>query len=569
MVLSPLARSSALLLAGLAFVQSKPPRPPTLPEIATSSTPWTLAPPHLEAQADVVQTDVTVRDSHGNPIAGLRKSNFVMLEDGKPRPLTYFSVVTAHGANPAPVAEAAGSAETSPPSVSAGDAPPRYIAMLFDDINTDVADLMTARRAAVRMIQAGLGANDHVCVFTASGTQTLDCTNQAVSLERTIGRINPHPESGGATLPCPRISGYEAAQVVLHNNPIVIDAIQAEAAQCVPSYSFDPKIECEPIWDSERDATADILQALQHVTKFLAHQLGQRVLLLASSGFTDDTMGDAVQAIIQDARRNDVVINSLGARGLFTQDAGRPEGATGVLSGPLNAKTFQFEEQVRLAEEQDSEDAMASLAAGTGGLFFHNNNDLTLGFRQLASAPPIVYQLGFALDVPHDGKYHTLKVVLAPHSKYVTVQARPGYFAPSPGITVGDFFAAMDDAMRANDSRSAVPAALSVAQSHLEVDLSAKFDVAKLPFLEHLGRMDQKLIVTAALFDSRGELAEGKRGELDLWLLPATRRRFAAEGLQTRLSLYTARPGNYRLRVVVGESTDARLSTFDQELQVH
>jgi VWFA-related protein len=422
------------------------------------------------------------------------------------------------------------------------------------------------------MLRAGLGRNDHVCIFTASATQVLDCTNQAASLEQTIERIHNHPQSGGDKLSCPKISPYEAARIAVYNDTLALDSVWAEAKQCELPVIQDidgVKAESEIIWSKERAASYDILQSLRQATQYLSRQLGQRALLLASDGFIDDELGGVVETISQEALRNDVVINSLEAKGMFSQDPARPFSDATAVVGALNNTTFEYEEQSRMPSEWAAVDALASLAQGTGGYFFHNSNDLTLGFKQLASSPAIAYQLGFPMDAPRDGKFHTLKVELLPHRKYVTVQARPGYFAPIPGISVGEFFTAMDNAMRGNDERSEVPATLAIAQHHQEIDLTAAFNVAKLPFIEHLGRADQKLIITAALFDSRGQLAEGKRGELDMWLLPATRRRLNTEGLQTRLTLYTDRPGTYRLRVVVGESTDARLATFNQELQVH
>ncbi len=33
------------------------------------------------------------------------------------------------------------------------------------------------------------------------------------------------------------------------------------------------------------------------------------------------------------------------------------------------------------------DDVMADLARDTGGVFFHNNNDLDLGLREMASVP--------------------------------------------------------------------------------------------------------------------------------------------------------------------------------------
>jgi VWFA-related protein len=79
-----------------------------------------------------------------------------------------------------------------------------------------------------------------------------------------------------------------------------------------------------------------------------------------------------------------------------------------------------FEEQAVLEE----------LADGTGGVFFHNNNDVNEGFRRVAARPEYSYVLAFSpQDVKFDGRFHKLKVTVNSGSK-VTVQARKGYYAP-------------------------------------------------------------------------------------------------------------------------------------------
>jgi VWFA-related protein len=80
-------------------------------------------------------------------------------------------------------------------------------------------------------------------------------------------------------------------------------------------------------------------------------------------------------------------------------------------------------------------DVMAELAYGTGGTFFHNNNDVNEGFRRTADAPEYMYVLGFSPQ-KLDGKFHKLKVTLSAEGKSVagklTVQARQGYYAAKP-----------------------------------------------------------------------------------------------------------------------------------------
>ena len=75
-------------------------------------------------------------------------------------------------------------------------------------------------------------------------------------------------------------------------------------------------------------------------------------------------------------------------------------------------------------------EVLADLAYGTGGTFFHNNNDMNEGFRRTADAPEYVYVLGFSPQ-KLDGKFHKLKVKLKGPER-LNVQARQGYYALKP-----------------------------------------------------------------------------------------------------------------------------------------
>jgi len=87
--------------------------------------------------------------------------------------------------------------------------------------------------------------------------------------------------------------------------------------------------------------------------------------------------------------------------------------------------------EFRAASMKAAENVMAELADGTGGIFFHNSNDLDAGFKALTEAPDVVYVLELSLDnVKPDGSYHRLKVKVDRDG--MQVQARRGYVAPKP-----------------------------------------------------------------------------------------------------------------------------------------
>ena len=72
---------------------------------------------------------------------------------------------------------------------------------------------------------------------------------------------------------------------------------------------------------------------------------------------------------------------------------------------------------------------MAELANATGGIYFHNNNDLGAGFDRLTAAPEYVYLLYISTkNVKQDGTLHRLRVKVDRDG--LKLQARRSYFAP-------------------------------------------------------------------------------------------------------------------------------------------
>ena len=72
---------------------------------------------------------------------------------------------------------------------------------------------------------------------------------------------------------------------------------------------------------------------------------------------------------------------------------------------------------------------MSELADGTGGTFYHNNNDLEAGFRALVSGVEYTYLLSFSPADTKLGAHHSLKVKVNEPS--LMVQARGGYSTPA------------------------------------------------------------------------------------------------------------------------------------------
>ncbi len=84
----------ATALPLLSQTQSPAQTPPAAPA-AAAEAPSALSPdaatPTLKVQSNLVAVSAIVRDAAGAPISGLTRSDFLLRQDGKPQPITYFS----------------------------------------------------------------------------------------------------------------------------------------------------------------------------------------------------------------------------------------------------------------------------------------------------------------------------------------------------------------------------------------------------------------------------------------------------------------------------------------------
>jgi len=567
----------------------KPPQ-----EVRVSAKPYVPASNVLRVETELVEVGVVVRSHDGRAIPGLKRENFVLTDQGQQRELTYFSVETPglKGGGQQPTENLAGGASRA---VAVSDrrpagAPPRFIVLYFEDFGTSGGDLKRAQIAGRRFIREGMDDSDRVAVFSTSGDM-LDYTGDKDQLIAAIDRIRPHAKFSEAGLGgCPRISPHQAYQIAVLSDPAALDAAKAEAAQCESNMSSpydgpkttvsgDPLIlaQAQLTWAQVRIASQTTLDAIARTMRTLQNMPGRRLFLLISSGFNSGTLEIEMDRLIDQALHAGIVISALDAKGLYAEAPAR--GANDEINtvGPLPDATFRFETSAVGVIGFASNQVMSDLAQATGGLFFHNNNDLPNGFRQVGSIPEVSYVLGFHPgEASVGGKYHKLKVTLSGSSPYV-IQARPGYFASPPGTSGQaapvDRESELDSEVSGVSTRadltatvafrlgSVLPAGMRtvMAQIHVAID--------RLRFPVRDGRRVQRLKVVAALLDGNGSIVAAKEGTMDFELTDATYARLSATGINAGLNLDVP-SGKYRLRTVVQESVEGKMASSSLNVEV-
>ncbi len=563
-------------------------------EVSIRSWPYSPSPPVLRVRTNEVQVGVVVQDSKGHVVSGLTQRDFAIYDDGKQQSLSSFSVehrqVFDASRAVAPPASAQPNAQPSAPPR------PRYVALYFDDLDTEFGDMRHVQLAAENFLRTGIGPNDKIALFTASGLQTVSFTPNAPEIISAVEELKFHGraiKSSG----CPRITPYDAYVISTEPNPpisretpgmptpaegsptyqaVLTEAIRCNCADtgnfgdggtCAANQRQVIVAESHQIWDSVRQMSLDTLNSLHAAVDFLADRPGERVLVLASSGFLAGTLEDKVDSILSDALHAGIVINSLDAKGLFTytETEDRNDGAYQAV---YRAESFGQSMMTLTA-------AMVDFAVGTGGRFFHNRNDLAAGYYSLAAAPETEYLLGFVPGKEKfNGKFHKLKVTVSASGKF-NAQARPGYFAPTKETKESNEPTPeekIDAEVRGSEQRSDFPLSVSerpaiASKGGRELSVQTRVDIQKLPFELQKDRHVDLLTFVVALFDSQGKMVAGKEAQMQFALKPESFERFSKSGINGAMSL-EAPPGTYRLRVVVEEAMHSEMSATSRQVQI-
>ena len=568
----------------------------------------------IRTETRLVEVEAVVRDSQGRPVGGLTKSDFQIRDSGKPREISAFSVQKR-------LVSAGAAAVRAPSAVSEAPAPSpspepqtRWVAIVFDDFDLPPADLSNAKAAARRFLKDGLSANDQVSVLTTSRGTVAPFTAEVAKISEGIDNVSLEERKVRSGV-CPLITPYEA-NVIADGADVMatviksLEYISCNSTACPDTVEVSPgvpvssaglgctrgaprcpanmppvaKAACEAclpvpcdaaidyvkmasrqLWEQIRQHSWNSLRTLGNIVDSMARLKGTRVILFASSGFLSSTLEYEEDQLVDKALRANVVINSLDAKGLYTIDA-PANGQTMGLSG--------VSQQLMGTRPKDAlNDTMGNLADSTGGLFFHNNNDLDLGFRQLGMQPEVSYLLGFAPGTL-DNKYHTLKVSLTA-ARHATVQARQGYIAAleKPEQEKPRVERRLDREVFTNSQLEETPVTVTTdpdktPEGKSMARLTFHLDIGKVQFHTQAGARSQTYHMIAALLDAQGIFVTGVEAVLDLSLKEATYQRELTPGLNAYVRL-EAPAGSYRLRTVVAEGSDAgRYSTATQTAEI-
>lgn len=396
----------------------------------------------LKVDVERVLIPVVVRDRQGHAIGDLQRDDFKIFDEGKPRPISSFMIER----HVAPEDSAKTSPQSAASPAAARDAvvlPAHVTVFLFDDMHLSVEDLPRVRAAAIAALPGTLTGTDMAAVIAISGSTNTGLTRDPGKLQDAIAKLAPHGIYRSDTMDCPHIDYYEADLIENKHDTVAIQDANRKLASCNAGINAPADLGAEanlPTAEHLVDSAARRALTLGHLdvqstyavirtfVNRLAELPGQRTLILVSPGFLNiepDSLSTESQ-IIDLAARSNVVISALDARGLYTTAFTASDHSPSTSGQSLTVNSQYRASGMRLAEN-----VMADLANGTGGMFFHNNNDLNAGLKEMTEEPETIYLLEMTLDgVKPNGSYHTLKVKVDRDN--IQLEARRGYFIPKP-----------------------------------------------------------------------------------------------------------------------------------------
>jgi len=538
-----------------------------------SATPFSV-------RVNLVPIRVVVRDAHGQAIPNLRQDDFRIFEDGKPQPISHFSVETpAPAAQPLPETSSSHPAESEKaPAVLAR--PARFVALLFDDVHLPFGELARIRNIADDYVKSSFQPSDRFAIFTISGQSQADFTDDRTKLHEALQGVQPRPVTAGSATgigECPSINYLQADLIINQHDLQATTVATRDALAC--QFNNNQQFLSAAQGTAQAMAlhilsTADVqtqysFQRLKEIVRRMTAVSGQRLIVLMSPGFLIPNREYDLSEVIDSAARSNIMISTLDARGLYTVDA-LPD----VSAKPTGDPTLSgFHTSYRFQQESRQSDVLWSVANGTGGQGFANSNDLAGGFRRLVATPETSYLIGFVpQNLKYDGHFHSLKVALTSKEKY-TVQARSGFYAPKRLETPADAVKQeIEEAVLSQEEQHGLPIQLhtqyyKVDATDAKLAILAHVDIGRIRFDKLDGRNKNDLTIVAALFDRNGNFVTATEKVLEMRLRDTTLERLSHTGVTVKTS-FDVKPGAYLVRLVVRDSQAAQLSAENGVVEI-
>jgi VWFA-related protein len=539
----------------------------------------------VRVNTSLVQTDVMVFDKQGGFVDGLKRDQFVLKIDGKPRDISFFERIVAGSRNEeAQLAAARGSSaggNTGAVPLDRG----RTVFFFIDDLHLSQSSIKQARLLLLRFINREMGQNDEAAITSSSGQigflQQLTDDKQVLqaATERLMAKSYTVRDSDQ-----PPMSEYQAILIERNESDVLdffVEYILKENPRLArPVAEEMVRGRASAMLHQAAAVTTNTLAGLQSLVDTSAALPGRKLLFFISDGFFLDSgnsdSSDRIQRITSAAAGSGVVIYSIDARGLSADMADASSPADFETSGRLLRATA--------GEVTASHDGLSQLASDTGGRGFYNSNALsaavttalkeTSAYYLIAWRPENAEQLNpkhRLIEVSINGKPDLLVRFRRGFGEVVSTPAANRSSRPTAAVRKPPN-EELGAALRSAYPRNELPISITlnfidVPQHGATLTTSLKVSTSSLVLDAQEGPPHAILDLAGAIFDDQGKSVGTFNKRFTIKANPANA---TAEPPESFLYNYFAitKPGLYQVRVAALDEKQGHSGSASQWIQI-
>ena len=544
------------------------------------------AAPIFRVPVDVVVVNAVVTDKQGNPVTDLTQSDFKVYEDGKLQAIQTFGQESYESIQSDE--EKGGAQSVTPRSTKAepNSTRPRLISILIDDMTTGAnwEDYPLILDAVKKFVEQDVRPGDQVAMVAASGRlyYPFSDSRQALLEEVAALSLKVKPDARFKS-ECPTLGEIQAKKIAEH--PFMDDLQDSyfrtavlETIQCMSLRPQDVELakgvarkEAGRQHQDSQYRIRILLNTFRQHFRSLRHFDAIKSAVLFSRGFLsqgDDVTSYALQDVVDQALASGVVLNTVDARGLYTPVTPASERVVSSSDG----STATDKQNMYLEDMAAQEDPLARMANDTGGLFYHNSNDLYTGVKKIVHRQSSYYVLTYTRpSQKSDGRYHHIKVEVAHPG--LELSYRKGYYAPKEELTFErrkkeDIV----EALQAPGNLNEIPIRLAYNyyqedDSTYTVSVSTSVSIRGLHFLDEDSRRKNLINLVVVAFDETDHFIDGIEKSIDFKLTDASYALLLDQGLNSKVE-FKLPMGTYKIKAVVREGAQGKMGSATKAIEI-
>jgi len=404
----------------------------------------------LTVEVKEILVPVVVTDRKGHHVSGLRVSDFQIFEDNVLQDILTFGVQSAASVvDVGTEGRATDASSTNEKHLPSSNVSGRTYLICVDTLNSKYANLARVRKSLAQLFEQEKSANSQYVLMTLGQHKEIIqnvTRDTALMLSAIAGKA------------------FQKAMQESTNSSVTYrkDQIIRLLDECRSSCSGTPRPGCSLKKDQLRTqangaaaeisaSTQNVLRELQSAVEQLARTPTARTLVLITDGFSlvpgrelfatmavyfpkdhwelraGDNLQSWLNAILHLAAEKNVVVYSVDSRGLDSATNGIDDASNSPGAAP-DSGLLPALRRVAETAAWDNGSPMAQLARATGGMDFHNSNDVLKGIRQAFLDGRQYYLLSYvSKNSLADGTFR--KITVRVKNQEVLVRARNGYWA--------------------------------------------------------------------------------------------------------------------------------------------